>query len=125
MGCPTRYPKSFQIWSIGDKSGDRAGQGKVGTESSTRNGRRDPKCPSARHLCLGPEDALGPSEGATCVWMAVNEVVGCTPAFYTMGWSSRRLVCRMCSEPGHRVNDISRIHWSQQILTTQSEQPNS
>ncbi|GFX44167.1 hypothetical protein TNCV_4119631 [Trichonephila clavipes] len=34
---------------------------------------------------------------------------------------SRRLVCRGRREPGLRVNDISRIHWSQHLLTTQSE----
>ncbi|GFX62939.1 hypothetical protein TNCV_1100321 [Trichonephila clavipes] len=30
-----------------------------------------------------------------------------------------------CPEPGLRVNDISRIHWSEPLLTTQSERPNS
>ncbi|GFX18591.1 hypothetical protein TNCV_3310521 [Trichonephila clavipes] len=36
----------------------------------------------------------------------------------------RRLVCRGHPEPGLRVNVISRIHWSQHLLTTQSERPN-
>ncbi|GFU92075.1 uncharacterized protein TNCV_1659071 [Trichonephila clavipes] len=39
------------------------------------------------------------------------------------------LVCRQtglsrCPEPGLRLNDISRIHWSQYLLPTQSERPN-
>ncbi|GFV29158.1 hypothetical protein TNCV_4601901 [Trichonephila clavipes] len=33
-------------------------------------------------------------------------------------------VCRGCPEPGLRVNDISRIHWSQHLLTTEAEWPN-
>ncbi|GFU59669.1 uncharacterized protein TNCV_3186371 [Trichonephila clavipes] len=45
-------------------------------------------------------------------------------AFLTMWQSSRRLVCRGRPEPGLRVNDISRIRWSQHLLTTQSERPN-
>ncbi|GFV19038.1 hypothetical protein TNCV_4759231 [Trichonephila clavipes] len=40
-----------------------------------------------------------PSEGATCAWMAANEVVGCTCAFVTMWRSSRRLVCRGSPDP--------------------------
>ncbi|GFU80748.1 uncharacterized protein TNCV_514751 [Trichonephila clavipes] len=57
-------------------------------------------------------------------WMADGEAVGCTRAFLTMWKSSRRLVCRGRPEPGFHVNDISRIHWSQHLLTTQSERPN-
>ncbi|GFS73969.1 uncharacterized protein TNCV_108491 [Trichonephila clavipes] len=64
------------------------------------------------------------SEGATCAWMAVDVAVGCTRAFLTMWGSSQKLVCRGRLEPGLRVNDISQIHWSQHLLTTQSEQPN-
>ncbi|GFV27545.1 uncharacterized protein TNCV_2596411 [Trichonephila clavipes] len=45
-------------------------------------------------------------------------------AFITMWWSPRRLVCRGHPAPGLRVNDISRIYWSQHLLTTQSERPN-
>ncbi|GFV90016.1 uncharacterized protein TNCV_4643561 [Trichonephila clavipes] len=70
------------------------------------------------------EDTWTPAEGATCAWMTADEAVGCTRAFLTMWWSSRRLVCRWRPEPGLRINDISRIHWSQHLLTTQSEQPN-
>ncbi|GFS73320.1 uncharacterized protein TNCV_4712001 [Trichonephila clavipes] len=86
--------------------------------------RRDPKCPSARRLCMVREDTGAPNEGATRAWMAADEAVGCTRAFLTMWQSSRRLVCRGRSEPTLRVNDISRIYWSQHILTTQSEGPN-
>ncbi|GFX49891.1 uncharacterized protein TNCV_1031421 [Trichonephila clavipes] len=41
-----------------------------------------------------------------------------------MWWSSRRLVCRGRPQPGLRVNRNSRIHWSQHLITTQSELPN-
>ncbi|GFX97044.1 uncharacterized protein TNCV_1997761 [Trichonephila clavipes] len=66
----------------------------VGVKSSTRIGRRNPKCPSARRLRMVREDTRVPSEGATCTRMAADEVVGCTHAFLTMWRSSRRLVCR-------------------------------
>ncbi|GFX34844.1 uncharacterized protein TNCV_2327841 [Trichonephila clavipes] len=71
------------------------------------------------------EDTGAPNEGATCAWVTFDETVGCTRAFLTMWWSSRRLVCRGCPEPGLHVNDISLIHWSQLLLTTKSERPNS
>ncbi|GFU98755.1 uncharacterized protein TNCV_1214711 [Trichonephila clavipes] len=51
----------------------------VGVKGSTRNGRRDPKCPLARQLCMLREDTGAPSEGATCAWMAADEAVGYTP----------------------------------------------
>ncbi|GFY24418.1 uncharacterized protein TNCV_1014661 [Trichonephila clavipes] len=70
------------------------------------------------------EDTAAPSEDATCAWMAADEAVGCTHAFLTMWWSSQRLVCRGRPDPGLRVNDFSRIHWSQHLLTTESERPN-
>ncbi|GFV70892.1 uncharacterized protein TNCV_3040871 [Trichonephila clavipes] len=96
----------------------------VGVQGCTRNGCRDSKYPSARHLRRVREDTGAPSEGATCAWTAADEAVGCTRAFLTMWWSSRRLVFRICPEPGIRVNDTSRIHWSQHLLSTQSEWPN-
>ncbi|GFV41393.1 uncharacterized protein TNCV_3090031 [Trichonephila clavipes] len=83
----------------------------VGVKGSTRNGRNDPKCPSARRLRMVREDTGTPSEGATCAWMAADEVVSCTRTFLTMWWSSRRLVCRGRPEPGRHVKD-TRIHWS-------------
>ncbi|GFW53081.1 uncharacterized protein TNCV_3293321 [Trichonephila clavipes] len=95
-----------------------------GVKGSTRNGHRDPKLPSARRLSIVREDTGGPSEGATCAWMAADEAVSCTLVFLTMWWYSRRLVCRGCLELGLRVNDISQIHWYQHLLTTQSERPN-
>ncbi|GFU73480.1 uncharacterized protein TNCV_137661 [Trichonephila clavipes] len=64
----------------------------------------------------GSKRHRAPSEGATCSWMADDEAAGCTCAFLTMWQSSRRLVCRGCPEPNLRVNDISRIHWSQHTL---------
>ncbi|GFU24539.1 uncharacterized protein TNCV_2264911 [Trichonephila clavipes] len=70
------------------------------------------------------EDTGAPSEGAISAWMAADEAVGCTRAFLIMWWSFRRLVCQGCPETGLRVNDISRIYWSQHLLTTQSERPN-
>ncbi|GFW74914.1 uncharacterized protein TNCV_2677821 [Trichonephila clavipes] len=72
----------------------------------------------------GSRKHKGPSEGATCAWMANDEAVGCTCEFLIMWLSSRRRVCRGRPETGLRVNDISRIHWSQHLLTTQSERPN-
>ncbi|GFX43474.1 uncharacterized protein TNCV_4874941 [Trichonephila clavipes] len=95
-----------------------------GVKGSTRNGRHDPKCLSARCLRIVLEDTWALSEGATCTWMANDEAVGCTRALFTMWWTSRRLVYRGRPEPGLGVNDISRIHWSQHLLTTQSERPN-
>ncbi|GFT08410.1 uncharacterized protein TNCV_2751401 [Trichonephila clavipes] len=38
----------------------------VGVKGSTRNGCRDPKCPSARHLRMVRKDTGFPNEGATC-----------------------------------------------------------
>ncbi|GFX45401.1 uncharacterized protein TNCV_1026611 [Trichonephila clavipes] len=96
-----------------------------GCQGSTRNGRRDPKCSSAKRLRMVREDTGASSEGATCAWIAGDEsFFGYTRAFFTMWWSSRRLVCRGCPEPGLRVNAISQIHWSQHLLTIQSEWPN-
>ncbi|GFW69793.1 uncharacterized protein TNCV_1884371 [Trichonephila clavipes] len=92
----------------------------VGVKGSTRNGRRDPKCFSARRLRMVRGDTRAPSEDATCVWMAADEAVGCSRAFLTIWWSFQRLVCRGRPYPGLSVNDFSRIHWSQHLLTTQS-----
>ncbi|GFW30339.1 uncharacterized protein TNCV_3851101 [Trichonephila clavipes] len=96
----------------------------VGVKGSTRNGHRNPKCPSSRHLRMVKEDSEAPSEGVTYEWMATDEAVGVMRPFLTMWWSSRRLVCRGRPESSLRVNDISQIYWSQQLLTKQSEWPN-
>ncbi|GFW22465.1 uncharacterized protein TNCV_2169991 [Trichonephila clavipes] len=96
----------------------------VGIKGSASNGCCDPKCLSARCLRMVREDTGAPNEGATCPWMATDGVVDCTRAFLTMWRSSRRLICRGCHGPGLRVNDISRIHWSQHFLTTHSERHN-
>ncbi|GFX19582.1 uncharacterized protein TNCV_2074901 [Trichonephila clavipes] len=92
----------------------------VSVKGSTRNGRRDPKCSSARRLCTVQEETWASREGATCAWMATDEAVGSTCAFLTMWWSCQRQVCRERPELGLRVNDIPRIHWSQHLRTTQS-----
>ncbi|GFW17602.1 uncharacterized protein TNCV_2651601 [Trichonephila clavipes] len=89
-------------------------------KGSIRIGRLDTKCPLVRRLHMVREDTGAPNEGAICAWMALDEAVGCTRAFLTMWWSSRRLICRGCPESGLSVNDISRIHWSH-LLTSQSE----
>ncbi|GFW37095.1 uncharacterized protein TNCV_5019931 [Trichonephila clavipes] len=81
-----------------------------GVKSSKRNGRRDPKCPSARRLRMVLEVTGAPCEDVTCVWMAADEAIDCTRAFLTMWRSSRRLVSGWRPEPGLRVNDISLIH---------------
>ncbi|GFV46723.1 uncharacterized protein TNCV_1881821 [Trichonephila clavipes] len=96
----------------------------VGVKDITRKGLRDPICPSARRFRIVRKDTGAPNEGATCAWMAADKAVGCTRAFLTMWRSSRRLVCQVCPMSGLRVNDISRIHWFQHLLTTQSERPN-
>ncbi|GFV92719.1 uncharacterized protein TNCV_1375691 [Trichonephila clavipes] len=90
----------------------------VGVKGSTRNGNRDPKCPSARHLRMAREDTRAPSEGATCAWIAVDEAVGCTCEFFTMWRSSQRLIYRGHPEPGLLVNNISGIHCTRNLLTT-------
>ncbi|GFX63970.1 uncharacterized protein TNCV_41461 [Trichonephila clavipes] len=64
-----------------------------GIKGSTRNGRRDPKCPSSRLHRMVREDTGAPIEGATYAWMAADEAFGGTRAFLTMWRSSRRLVC--------------------------------
>ncbi|GFX06339.1 uncharacterized protein TNCV_505581 [Trichonephila clavipes] len=97
---------------------------RMGVKGSTRNERRDLKCPSARRLRMAREDTRYPSKGATCAWMAADESVVCTRAFLTIWRSSRRLICRGRHEPSLHVNDICRIHWSKYLLTTQSELPN-
>ncbi|GFW18039.1 uncharacterized protein TNCV_2281431 [Trichonephila clavipes] len=69
------------------------------------------------------EETGAPSRGATCAWMVAIEAVGGTRTFLTMGRSFRRLISRGCPESGLRVNDTSRIHQSQHLLTTQSKRP--
>ncbi|GFW42378.1 uncharacterized protein TNCV_239751 [Trichonephila clavipes] len=96
----------------------------VGVKGRSCKGCRNPICPSLRRLRMVREDTGAFSEGATCALIATDETVGCTRTFLTMWWSSRLLVCRGRPDSGIRVNDISRIHWSQHLLTTQSEMPN-
>ncbi|GFU97475.1 uncharacterized protein TNCV_1913301 [Trichonephila clavipes] len=57
----------------------------VGVKGSSRNRRRDPKCPSARRIRIVQEGTGILNEGATCAWMAADEAVGCTRAFLRCG----------------------------------------
>ncbi|GFT98135.1 uncharacterized protein TNCV_789521 [Trichonephila clavipes] len=84
-----------------------------GVKGNSRNGRLDTKCSSARRLHMVREDTENSSE----LWMAADKAVGCTRAFLAMWRSSRRLICQGRPEHGLRLNDISRIHWSQHLLT--------
>ncbi|GFS99246.1 uncharacterized protein TNCV_1600811 [Trichonephila clavipes] len=93
-------------------------------QGSTRNGLRNPKYPSTRRLRMVREDTGAPNEGALRAWKAADEAIDCKRVFLTMWRSSRQLVCRGRPETGLRVNGIYRIHWSQHILTTQSDRPN-
>ncbi|GFW48637.1 hypothetical protein TNCV_4242181 [Trichonephila clavipes] len=81
----------YARFSTGDKSRDRAGQGRgecdrgklvtslLGVEggviNSTRNGCLDTKYSLARHLVMVREDKGYRIEDATCVWIAANEAV--------------------------------------------------
>ncbi|GFV80635.1 uncharacterized protein TNCV_4617971 [Trichonephila clavipes] len=47
----------------------------MGVKGSTRNGRRDPKCPSARRLRMVRGDTGASNEGAICAYMARKEEV--------------------------------------------------
>ncbi|GFV74767.1 uncharacterized protein TNCV_1040051 [Trichonephila clavipes] len=48
----------------------------VGVKGSTRNGRRNLKCPSVRRLRMVREDTGAPNEGATFAWLAADEAIG-------------------------------------------------
>ncbi|GFS60569.1 uncharacterized protein TNCV_5073501 [Trichonephila clavipes] len=48
----------------------------VDVKNSRSNGRRDPKCLSARCFHMVREDTGVPNEGATYAWMAADEAVG-------------------------------------------------
>ncbi|GFV81947.1 uncharacterized protein TNCV_3151451 [Trichonephila clavipes] len=100
----------------------------VGVKGSTPNGRRDPKCPSARRLRMVREDTGTIGVDTNCVWMSSDEAIGYTRAFLTIwglldNWSVEK-VLSLVFVTKLRVNDNSRIHWSQHLLTTQSERPN-
>ncbi|GFX33029.1 uncharacterized protein TNCV_3812981 [Trichonephila clavipes] len=110
VGAMFRRKSSFLVSGI-TPNGDVKG--------NTHNGHLDPKCSSASRLRTFREDTCTPNEGAACAWMAADEAVGCTRAFLTMWPSSRRLVCQECPESGILVNDISRIHCSRHLFTTQ------
>ncbi|GFV90545.1 hypothetical protein TNCV_2222611 [Trichonephila clavipes] len=58
-----------------------------GVKGSTRNGRYDPKCPSARCLRMVHEDTGAPSVGAAYASIEPDETFDRTCAIYTM-WRS-------------------------------------
>ncbi|GFT41403.1 hypothetical protein TNCV_3890221 [Trichonephila clavipes] len=70
------------------------------------------------------EDTGDSNAGDICAWMATDEAVGRWRIFLTLWRTSRRVVYRGRPESGLHVNDIFRIHWSQHLLTAQSERPN-
>ncbi|GFU80772.1 hypothetical protein TNCV_514991 [Trichonephila clavipes] len=59
----------------------------------------------AKRLGMVREDTGAPNEGATCVWMAAYEAVGCMRIFLTMWRSSRRLVCQAWSSCKGHLSD--------------------
>ncbi|GFV96463.1 uncharacterized protein TNCV_2943961 [Trichonephila clavipes] len=73
----------------------------VGIKGTTRNRRRNLKCPLARRLRMVREDTGASFEGSICTWMAADEAVNCTSTceYLTMWWSSRRLVFRERPKP--------------------------
>ncbi|GFU71499.1 uncharacterized protein TNCV_1672951 [Trichonephila clavipes] len=75
----------------------------------------------ARCLRMVREHTGAYIKGSTCVSIAADDAVVCTRAFLTMLRSSRRLLCRGRLESSLHLNDISRIHWSQHFLSTQTE----
>ncbi|GFV13299.1 uncharacterized protein TNCV_3656191 [Trichonephila clavipes] len=84
----------------------------VGVKGSTRNERHDPKCPFARLLRIVREDTSVPSEGANCAWMAEDKAVGCTRAFLTTWWFSRRQSLVYADKPqtlDHLEDNIPRV----------------
>ncbi|GFW04982.1 uncharacterized protein TNCV_597761 [Trichonephila clavipes] len=114
---PAQRPKAvhssalFLVYrALGDKRTRAIYQGHLGSRVVTRIGRRDPNCPSGRRLRKVREDTGVHSKGATCVWVVAEGAVGCTRAFLTTCRFFRIQVCRERSEPGLRVNDISRTH---------------
>ncbi|GFX20255.1 uncharacterized protein TNCV_1438141 [Trichonephila clavipes] len=73
---------------------------------STRNGRRDTRCLSAKRLVRVRENTGTRSEGSAFVWTVANEAVGSTRECRMMWRSSRRLVYRGRPGPGLRINDV-------------------
>ncbi|GFX30520.1 pro-neuregulin-2, membrane-bound isoform [Trichonephila clavipes] len=58
---------------------------------STRNGHRDTRCSSARHLAMVREDIGVRSVGCTGVWTAVNEAVALRGSVYvTVFWTTAK-----------------------------------
>ncbi|GFX52785.1 uncharacterized protein TNCV_3719751 [Trichonephila clavipes] len=72
--CTVQFPRA---WNHSKRR--RQWEGNV--KGNTLNGRRNPKCPSARRLRMVRKDTGAPSEGATCAWMAADDAVCCMRAF--------------------------------------------
>ncbi|GFW93486.1 uncharacterized protein TNCV_46891 [Trichonephila clavipes] len=85
-----------------------------GVKGSTRNGHRYPKYPSPRRLRIVRENTEATSKGAACAWIAADR----PPHFLRCGGLLDDWSVEDVPEPGLRVNDIYRIHWSQHLLTT-------
>ncbi|GFX15925.1 hypothetical protein TNCV_522321 [Trichonephila clavipes] len=91
----------------------------VGIKGIAHNGHRDPKCPSASAF-VWFEKTQGPLVKVLTVpeWRPMKQLA-VRVHFLRYGG-----LLDDWTEPGPRVNGIFRIHWSQHILTTQSERPN-
>ncbi|GFY28230.1 transposable element Tcb1 transposase [Trichonephila clavipes] len=87
----------------------------MGVKDSTRNGHRDPKCPSARRLHMVREDTGAPSEGATCASMTADEAVGFTRKSVVVLDETKQLQCGYeivgCRRV-RRTDVVDRIHFS-------------
>ncbi|GFU46722.1 uncharacterized protein TNCV_1419771 [Trichonephila clavipes] len=93
-------------------------------KGSTDNDCHYPKCPSARRLRMFEKTqellmkVLPVPGGRPMKQLAISvHFVRCDGLL--VHWSVEG-----CPEPGLRINDTSRIHWSQHLLTTQSKRPN-
>ncbi|GFX76344.1 hypothetical protein TNCV_593071 [Trichonephila clavipes] len=81
-----------------------------------------PKCPSAFAWLEKTQRPLMKVLPVPGRWLMKQLAV--RVHFFTMWRFSQRLVRRGRPDPGLRGNDISRIHWSQQLIITQTERPN-
>ncbi|GFY36002.1 uncharacterized protein TNCV_4843741 [Trichonephila clavipes] len=79
---PTGRPGSIPLQSSFLVSGTTPNGG---VKDSTRNGHRNPKCPSSRHLRMVREDTGAPSECTTCAWMTADEAIAVRLHFLRCG----------------------------------------
>ncbi|GFV29014.1 hypothetical protein TNCV_749691 [Trichonephila clavipes] len=71
--------------------------------SSTRNRRRDHKCPAARHRMVR-EHMRAPSESAICAWMAADGAVSCTRSDENIRLS--KVDCKESEESADLIDNI-------------------